>query len=94
MRVFVRFPAALRQAGGAPGSLDLELGDAATVRDLLDALRLTQPAIERRIRDESGRLRRHVNVFVGERNVKDHGNLDEPLRDGIEVTVLPAVSGG
>jgi len=43
---------------------------------------------------EEGRLRPHVNVFVGRDSVRYTGGLDTPLRDGAEVSILPAISGG
>ena len=60
----------------------------------LDAVAVAHPALERRIRDEQGRLRRHVNVFVDGSNVRDLEALATPLPEGSEVVVLPAVSGG
>ena len=52
------------------------------------------PAARRRLRDETGALRRHVNVFVGDTNIRDGAGLAEPLPDGAEIQVIPAVSGG
>lgn len=48
----------------------------------------------RRLRDEAGMLRRHVNVFVGADNIRDLDGADTVVSDGAEVTLLPAVSGG
>jgi molybdopterin converting factor small subunit len=66
----------------------------ATLRDVLDAVAAAHPAVGRRIRDEAGALRRHVNVFVGADNARDLGGLDAPVPEGAEVSVLAAVSGG
>jgi molybdopterin converting factor small subunit len=61
---------------------------------VLDVLGRRLPAVERRIRDERGLLRRHVNVFVGAANVRDLALLATPVPAGAEVYVLPSVSGG
>ena len=65
-----------------------------TVAAVLDALAEQHPALERRIRDEHGRPRRHVNLFVGADNVRDRDGLDTVMAAGSELTVMPAVSGG
>lgn len=95
MRVTVRLPGALRELAGGRRALAVEVPDEhATVGGLLDALADDLPAVERRIRDETGRLRAHVNVFVGDTNIRDVAGQREPLTDGAEVYVIPAVSGG
>ncbi|MFC9975423.1 ubiquitin-like small modifier protein 1 [Spirillospora sp. NPDC127200] len=97
MTVTVRLPGALRAAAGAAGAdgaVPVEVAAGGTVGDLLDALDAALPAVGRRVRDERGALRRHVNVFVGSDNVRDLALLATPLADGAEVHILPAVSGG
>ena len=64
------------------------------VADALAALWASHPALRDRVMTEDGRLRPHVNVFVGRESVRYTGGLDTPLRDGVEVAILPAVSGG
>jgi len=92
--VTLRLPGALRELVGGRRALPVEVGEPADVRALLDAVGGRWPAVERRIRDETGALRPHVNVFVGEANVRDGAGQAEPLDDGAEVSVIPAVSGG
>ncbi|WP_067471546.1 ubiquitin-like small modifier protein 1 [Actinomadura hibisca] len=94
MNVTVRLPGALREAAGARGAVPVEVAAGSTVGDLLDVLATELPAVERRVRDERGVLRQHVNVFVGADNVRDLALLATPLVDGGEVHILPAVSGG
>lgn len=94
MNVSVRLHSALRDQAGGRRSLDVPLADGSTVRELLDLLAEQFPAVERRIRDETGTVRRHVNLFVDAEHVRAHGGLDHRLHDGAEILVLPAVSGG
>jgi sulfur-carrier protein len=93
--VRLRVPAALRElcAGQAVVVLDVPR-QPSTVGDLLDVLAAVHPALERRVRDERGRPRRHVNVFVGDANVRDLDGLGTALPEGCEVFIVPAVSGG
>jgi molybdopterin converting factor small subunit len=94
MKVALRLPAALRELARGERVVVVGLDEPATVASLLDELARRLPAVERRIRDETGTQRRHVNLFVGEMNVRDGAGLAEPLADGAEVFVIPAVSGG
>jgi sulfur-carrier protein len=93
----VRVPAGLRGYTGGRPVVDVDvaaLGDAPTVGALLDHLATTLPDLERRVRDEQRRLRRHVNVFLGTENVRDLGEQATPVAAGDEVAIIPAVSGG
>jgi len=95
--VRVRVPAGLRQYTAGEASLDVDagaLGETPTVGALLDHLAGTHPDLERRVRDEQRRVRRHVNVFRGGDNVRDLDDQDTPLEAGDEVSIIPAVSGG
>jgi molybdopterin synthase sulfur carrier subunit len=65
-----------------------------TVADLLDALASGHPRLDRRLRDETGTLRRYVNVFVGQEDVRRLNGLATPVRPGDVVLVLPSVAGG
>ena len=83
-------------AGGLPDSAEAaDAGaDAVTVGSVLDALAVEYPALERRVRDELGRPRVHVNLFVGADNVRDRDGPRTPIAAGEELTIIPAVSGG
>jgi sulfur-carrier protein len=65
-----------------------------TVRAALEDLERSQPALYRNVCDETGTMRRHLNVFVNSDNVRDLHGIDTPLTPGDVVTILPAVSGG
>ena len=65
-----------------------------TLADLLDALAAEHPLLVRRIRDETGQVRRFVNVYVDGDDERFQGGLATKERDGAEVHVLPSVAGG
>ena len=67
---------------------------ALTVRAALEDLGRSQSALYRNICDETGAVRRHLNVFVNSDNVRDLDGVDTTLAPGDVVTILPAVSGG
>jgi sulfur-carrier protein len=84
-------PQALRGLAGGQKALDLTGG---TVGDVLDALAVEHPVLARRIRDEQGRLRRFVNVYVDGEDVRGIGGVSAPVPARAEVLVLPSVAGG
>jgi molybdopterin synthase sulfur carrier subunit len=67
---------------------------ASTVRGALEDLERSQSALYRNVCDETGTVRRHLNVFVNSDNVRDLDGVDTQLRPGDVLTILPAVSGG
>ncbi len=82
----------LRQCCGGVTRLTLT---ADTVRATLVLLERTQPELHRNLCDETGAVRRHINVFVNSANTRDLATgLDTELSPGDVVTILPAVSGG
>jgi molybdopterin synthase sulfur carrier subunit len=65
-----------------------------TVRAALEDLERTQTALYRNVCDETGKLRKHLNVYVNADNMRDLEGVDTPLKPGDVLTILPAVSGG
>jgi molybdopterin converting factor small subunit len=65
-----------------------------TLRDALEALCAAYPGIQDRLLTERGEVRQHVNVFVGKNDVRVTGGMATLLADGIEVSIIPAISGG
>ncbi|OGF17997.1 MAG: hypothetical protein A2W00_15100 [Candidatus Eisenbacteria bacterium RBG_16_71_46] len=84
-------PGALRQY--CEGASELFLS-APTVRDALAQLERSHPSLYGGVCDETGRVRRHVNLFVNSHHVRDREGLDTALQPGDVLTILPAVSGG
>lgn len=93
MSVQVVLPGVLADLAGGARHLDVETGGG-TVSDLLDALAVEHPRLARRIRDETGALRRFVNVYVDGEDVRFEQGVGTAVRDGTVVQVLPSVAGG
>lgn len=68
--------------------------EAATVAEVVQALELQAPGIAFYICDERGRLRQHVNIFIGMDMIRDRRGLSDKLAAGEKVTILQALSGG
>jgi sulfur-carrier protein len=91
MSVSVRIPTILRSyTGGAP-EVTTEPG---TLREVIGSLDASYPGIGGRLLDDTGGLRRFVNVYVGEEDVRFAEGLDTPVPAGSQVSVIPAVAGG
>jgi sulfur-carrier protein len=91
--VQVLLPGVLAAMAGGEKHLDVDpTGE--TLGDLLDALESQHPMLGRRIRDETGQVRRFVNVYVDGEDIRFNGGLTTPVPDGAEVQVLPSVAGG
>jgi sulfur-carrier protein len=89
--VTVRIPTQLRPLTGGAGEVEVE---AATVREAIDALEHDHPGMEARLLDEQGALRRFVNLFVADEDVRFLQGLDTGLAAGITLSIVPAVAGG
>lgn len=94
MRLTIRLSPVLRDLAGGARTVELSLADGATVGDALLALAQAHPGVGRRVCDEQGQVRRHVNVFVGADNIRDLDGQQTVLADGAELSILPAISGG
>ncbi len=69
-------------------------GQAASMSDALSLLWKEHPALRDRVLTELGDVRPHVNIFVDGENIRQTGGLGAPVRDGAEIFIVPAVSGG
>ena len=76
------------------GEKELEIEKAANVREILDNLGGQHPGLIERIVDENGELRRFVNLYVGDEDVRFLQGLDTPVEPDQTVSILPAVAGG
>jgi len=87
----VRIPTQLRNL--VDGASELQL-DGATVAEVLTALDAAHPGFGERLYDESGKLRRFVNVFVDDEDLRFLQGIDTPLTEKSVVSIVPAVAGG
>ena len=91
MSVKVHIPSPLRAY--CDGARELPV-TARTVRAALEELERSHPVLYRNVCDETGAVRRHINLFVNSAHVRDREGLDTALAPGDLLTILPAVSGG
>jgi sulfur-carrier protein len=91
MSIRVRIPTQLRPLAGGAGEVEVE---GATVGDALKGLDALHPGFGERLFDDGGNLRRFVNVFVGEEDIRFLDGLGTPVPAGAVVSVVPAVAGG
>jgi molybdopterin converting factor small subunit len=91
MSVVVRLPSQLRSLVGGAGEVPVE---AATVREAIVAVDAAYPGVALRVLDDRGTLRRFVNVFVADEDVRFLDGLDTVLEAGQTVSLVPAVAGG
>jgi sulfur-carrier protein len=86
--IAVRLPTVLRPFAGGAERVEVE---GTTVAEAFASL---EPPLRRRLTDDQGGLRRHVNVYLRDDNIRDLNGLDTLLSDGDELLVLPSVAGG
>jgi molybdopterin synthase sulfur carrier subunit len=91
MSVSVRIPTTLRPLSGGQSEVSLDGSD---VRSVIANLDGAHPGFADRLLDDEGNLRRFVNVFVADDDIRFLDGLDTPVPDGVEVAIIPAVAGG
>jgi len=91
MSVLVKIPTQLRAAAGGESETEL---DGSTVQEVLDGLFERFEELRARISDDDGTLRRFVNVYLAGEDIRFLNGLQTPVKDGAELTILPAVAGG
>lgn len=91
MSVVVRLPSQLRALVGGAGEVPVE---AATVREAIAAVDAAYPGVAFRVLDDRGTLRRFVNVFVADEDIRFLEGLDTVIAPGQTVSLVPAVAGG
>ena len=91
MPVKVRIPTPLQKLTQQKGEVEVE---AANVRQLIGELEKNYPGIKDRICDESGKVRRFVNLYLNEEDIRFLSQEDTALKSGDEVSIVPAIAGG
>ncbi len=91
MSIKVRIPTPLQKLTGQKG--EVQVG-AASVKEVIEQLEKNYPGIKDRICDESGKIRRFVNVYLNEEDIRFLSQEETKLKDGDEVSIVPAIAGG
>jgi molybdopterin converting factor small subunit len=91
MSASVRIPTILRTYTGGVSEVS---ADGSTLAEILTSLESNHPGIRARVLDDTGSLRRFVNVYVGDEDVRFSGGLDAQVAEGAKISIIPAVAGG
>jgi molybdopterin synthase sulfur carrier subunit len=91
MATKVRIPTQLRTLSGGAADVTIE---GATVGDVLAALDVAHPGFADRLFDDAGKLRRFINVFLDEEDIRFLQGVDTPVGAGATLSIIPAVAGG
>jgi sulfur-carrier protein len=87
----VRIPTPLRPLTKGQGEVEVTAG---TIVDMIETLNTAHPGIKARLCDDSGELRRFVNIYVNEEDIRFLKGKDTSLKAGDEVSIVPAIAGG
>jgi molybdopterin synthase sulfur carrier subunit len=91
MEVNVRIPAPLKKLAGEQ---DVIKSQGKTVGEVLRSLTDAYPGLEERLRDEKGEVRRFINIYVNDEDIRFIQNLETPLKEGDQISIIPAIAGG
>ena len=87
----IRIPTPLRKLTSGKEEVTVAGG---TIAALITSLETQHPGIKERICDETGQVRRFVNIFVNDEDIRFLKNLETPVKDSDEVSIVPAIAGG
>lgn len=91
MAVIVRIPTPLRSLTG--GNEEVQVEDAATVADVIDRLEAKHAGMRDRLLDDKG-VRKFINIYVGEEDIRFLDGLRTAVKDGEQLSIVPAIAGG
>ncbi len=91
MSITVRIPTPLRKLTGGADEVTAE---GATIGELIDHLEAAYPGLKARLCDDAGEIRRFVNIYVNDEDVRFLDGRNTALKDGDEVSIVPAIAGG
>lgn len=92
MEIKVRIPTPLRSLTAGEG--EVYVSGAANVREVIESLESKYPGIKERLCDETGEVRRFVNIFLNDEDIRFLKGLDTPINDASEISIIPAIAGG
>jgi len=91
MEVHVRIPTPLKKI---TGEQDIVKAEGKTVGEVIRWLTTTYPGLRERLQDEKGELRRFINIYVNDEDIRFIRNLETPLKEGDRISIIPAIAGG
>ena len=91
MEVHVRIPTPLRKL---TGEQDIIKAKGSTVGEVIQWMTETYPGLKERLRDEKGTVRRFINIYVNNEDIRFIQNLETPLKEGDQLSIVPAIAGG
>jgi molybdopterin synthase sulfur carrier subunit len=91
MAVIVRIPTPLQ---GLTNNLSEVAAEGGTVSDIMNHLDAKYPGLKDRLYDQSGKLRRFVNVYVNDEDIRFMQNEETVVKDGAELSIIPSIAGG
>ena len=91
MAVKVRIPTPLRKLTRDQEEVEAKGG---TVKAMIDDLEANYPGLKTRLCDDAGAVRRFVNIYVGDEDIRFLDGLDTKMEDGTEISIVPAIAGG
>jgi molybdopterin synthase sulfur carrier subunit len=91
VEVHVRIPTPLKKLAGGQ---DVIKAQGRTVGEVLQWLTETYPGLQERLRDEQGEVRRFINIYVNDEDIRFIKNLETPLKEGDQLSIIPAIAGG
>lgn len=93
MSISIRIPTILRTYTGGSATVEIE-ETVGTLQDAIDALEALAPGIKGRLLDDEGKLRRFINLYINDDDVRFLDGLASVLNDGTQISIVPAVAGG
>jgi molybdopterin synthase sulfur carrier subunit len=91
MAVKIRIPTPLQSMTEQNAEIQVS---AATLGEALVELQSQYPAIKERLRDDNGKIRRFINLYVNDEDIRFLQNEETPIKDGDEISIVPAIAGG
>lgn len=91
MSIKVRIPTPLRKLTNGKDEVD---GSGKDVREVINNIEKQYPGLKERICEDDGKIRRFVNIYVNDEDIRFKNNVDTELKDGDEVSIIPAIAGG
>ncbi len=89
--ITIRIPTPLRSMTGGKGEIE---GKGNSIGELIEQINVAHPGLKDRICDEQGEIRRFINIYLNQEDIRFLTGRDTPVGDGDEVSIIPAIAGG